>query len=804
MLRNYLTVALRVLVRQRLYAFINITGLALGIACCLLMAILVAHEWSYDRFHERRDRIFRLVSVELRPGGTLDRLTLFAPEIPAALAEAVPGVELATGYSRSGARLAVGQREFRARVALAGPAFLRVFSFPLLAGDPVTALARPDGIVVTESLADKLFGRMDGGPGSLLGRTITAADREMDFVVTGVAANLPQTASIEFSALIPIEHRERFGGSNRGDASIAVYLQVADNQTANRVESALRSFMPPGLSEYVADLRSWEALAEGEDAFALRLQPLTDVYWDADTASYYEAQGNRTGVQTLAVIAVIILLLACSNFTTLSAALSSRRAREVGMRKVLGAARAQVMHQFWGEALLIGGISLIAGLELAGLLLPMFSDLVAVELSLAALGNGSVLLLLAAIIGAAVLLSGSHVSLVLSRLRPVATMRGGEQVSGGGGVVRALVIVQYAVSIGLLICTGVMLHQLDFVRSKNLGYDKEHVVVVQTSGQSIATRYKEALLHQPRVAGVTLTDRAFTTGSSSRMIMRPDGEKIGVRLMRIDPEYLPTLGIDLVSGRNFSADRAADEVNAVLINETLGRRLGGDDPTGRPLEGYTWWDQAQSPTIVGVVRDFHIDGLQEKIKPLMLHMHTFFNYPCVVVKLTPGDLPSAVETLGDTWNAIAPGADPIRLSFLDANLEDQYRGERYWQRVVGYASAIAISISCLGLFGLASLSVVRRTREVAIRKVIGASVHGLVGLISRQFIVMLAVANVGAWPIAYMLAQRWLEGFAYRVEPSPPIFLGCGVAVATLALATTSVHTIAAALRNPVDALRSE
>lgn len=811
MIRNYLTVALRVLVRQRQYASINITGLALGIACCLLMAILVTHEWSYDRFHERRDRIFRLVSEQVRPSGNLGRSTLFPPEVPRALVDEVTGIELAAGYSRAAGLLAVGNRSFRATLALAGPAFLRMFSFPLLAGDPATALAQPDAMVITQSLADKLFSDVDGDYEGLLGQPIADMDLGLDFVVAGVAADIPDVSSIEFEALASIRLRDRYGGNNRGSASITVYLQLAEDQAADRLEKALSRLMPPELENHVTALRSWQSLAEGDAAFSLRLQPLTDVYGNTNIASSYEKQGNRTGTQILAAIAAVVLLLACSNFATLSTALSTQRAREVGMRKVLGAARTQVMRQFWGEALLIGAISLVIAVALTDLALPWFSSLVQIDLesvqgriSSGGFGNGAVALVVAGAVAAVVvMLSGSYVALVLARLSPVAAMRGGGRVGGGGELMRALVVMQYAVSIGLLIHTSVMLHQLKFARSKNLGYDQEHVVVVRTSGVSIAKRYKDALVNEPRVAGVTVTDRAFTTGMSSRTMELPGGEKIDARFICIDPDFLPTLSISLAHGRNFSHGRPADKSGAVLINESLAQRLGAAHSVGSPLPGFDWYG-LESPTIVGIVRDFHIDRLQREIQPLVLQMHAFFSSPSVMIKLTPGDLPAALKRLESIWASVAPETDPIRLSFLDANLENQYRGERRWQRVLAYASAMAIVISCMGLFGLASLSVARRMREIAIRKTVGASVRGLVRLMSRQFVSMLVAANAVAWPVAFVLTSRWLESFVYRVDASPGVFVGCGAAVVALALATTGVHTIVAALRNPADILRHE
>jgi putative ABC transport system permease protein len=804
MIRNYLTVAFRVLLRRRLYSFISISGLALGIACSLLVSLLVAHERSYDRFHEHRDRIYRLVAQEVDPSGTLKYSTLFPPEVVEALVEETPGVQLASGYSSSRVRLAADGRSFHAKVGLAGPAFLRMFSFPLLAGDPATALTQPNGIIITAALAEKLLGTTGGDYGDLLGRTVTAPDRDLEFAVTGVAAQAPGLSSLEFEALAPIDLRRRFSGSNRGRASVSVYVQLSQDLGKDQAQQAMSAFMPPALAAHVAKLREWNSLGEGQNVFSLRVQPLLDVYGNSDIQSHYEQSGNRTGVQILAGLALAVLLLASSNFATLSASLSSRRAREVGIRKVLGAARAQIMHQFWGEALLIGAISLATGLALARVLLPLFSDLAQVDLSLDLVDNATALAALAGVVAAVVLLSASHVSLVLSGLHPVAAMRGEKRVGGSGRMVRGLVVMQYAITIGLLICTVVMVLQLKYVGSKSLGYDKDNVVVVRTgSFDGVAARFKEALLQNPRVRGVTLTDRAFTSGAQSTQYLRPDGTQTSVRLIRIDPDFLTTLNIDLLWGRDLSADRPSDASGAVLINESLANWLGSDDLTGVALSGFEWCG-LRDPVVAGVVRDFHMDRLHRRIQPLVLQMHRYAYYPSVMVRLGSGDLLSSVAMLEAAWEDVAAGSGPIQLSFLDSNLEQQYRSEQRWRRVLSYASAMAIAISCLGLFGLASLTVARRAREIAIRKAIGASAAGLVGLMSRQYIAMLVLANAAAWPVAYLVTRTWLDRFAYRVDPGVGIFMACGGVVAALALATTSAHTVLAALRNPVDYLMRE
>jgi len=502
-------------------------------------------------------------------------------------------------------------------------------------------------------------------------------------------------------------------------------------------------------------------------------------------------------------VAILVLLIACSNYAILSIAQSSGRALEVGIRKVLGANRTQVMQQFWGEALLLSFLGLVLGTALAGVLLPVFNTLIQRDLSVFHGGDGSLLLILTAVATVVGVVAGSYTSLLQSRLEPAAAMKGERRLGGRTRFTHALVALQYSISITLLICTGVMMHQQSYVRTKSLGYDQEHVVVVHTDGRDVAERYKEALLEDPRVMGVALTDRAFTTGSSSTGYRLPDGSQTFVRLIGVDCDFLPTLGIDLLEGRNFSDEHPSDRSSAVVINEALARQLGMDDPVGQTLAGFDWGG-IEDPTIIGVAADFHMDGLHKAIQPLVLQMRRFMNYPNLLIRIRPGDIPGTVAMLKDTWRSVASGDEAIRLSFLDDNLDGQYREEQRWQRVLTYASAFAIAISCLGLLGLTSLTVARRTKEIGIRKAIGASVQSVVALLSRQFLVMLVVANVIAWPMAYLAMDMWLQRFAYRIELGPGVFALGGAFVVCVALLATSLQTVVAACRNPVEALRYE
>ena len=625
MFRNYLTVAMRTLMRHKLYAFINVFGLALGIACCLLMALFVQFEWSHDWFHEQRDRIFRVVAREARPSGAVDHRVLFPHSIVEALKTEIPAVVQATAFIRSEAKIAFGERAFREQVGLASVDFLRMFSFPLLAGDPATALARPDGMVVGEGLARKLFGDLDADYGNAIGQSLTFPDRGLTFVVTGVLAPVPAVSSLQFNVLIPVDHYRNFGISFIDEGYASIYALLGDGQDIREMEAALVPFAEKNLRERIENLRNWEGIQDTVDAFVLRLQPLTDVYWNASVRNYYESSGNLTSVTILLGLAGLVLLIACSNFTTLSIAGSAGRAVEVGVRKVLGADRRRVMQQFWCEAVLMSVLSLLLGLALAELFLPVFNGLVQRELNIAYLTDGSFPLMLLAIAVAVGVIAGSYPSLTLSRFQPVDTLKGHVRIGGRSRLVRALVVLQYTASIALMICTGVMVQQQVFMQSRDLGYDQEQVVVVRASGEEVARRYKQEILKDTRIAGATISDRAFTTGSTGIGCQLPDGRTIFARLLCVDSDYLPTLRIPVLEGRNFSEAHPSDRDQAILVNETLVRKFGLEDPVGKPLPGHRHHGM-NDPTIIGVVRDFHIDSLRRRIQPLILEIRYHLDF----------------------------------------------------------------------------------------------------------------------------------------------------------------------------------
>ncbi|MYF18418.1 MAG: FtsX-like permease family protein, partial [Gemmatimonadetes bacterium] len=576
MIKNYFVVAIRNLMRKKLYTFINVFGLGLGLACCILMALFVKHEWSRDRFHENHDQMFRLVAQRLQPDGKAIPFNIWDTVhllwVVDALKDDIPGVEQTCAFMQAKSRwtkITRDEKTFPQDIGIVSTNFFQMFTFPLLVGDPETVLNRPDSMVTTETIARKFFGDVQDYS-SLIGQALAVKNRQ--FVVTGIMADVPTTSSLKFDALVSTKAEKGFMLARGIGVRAWIFVQIGETNASHVVD----------------DLNHWskkEKLREEifkNKPFNFILQPLTDVYWNTDIPNHYGPQGNPTGVYILWGLAWLVLLIACSNFISLSVAESSGRAKEVGLRKVVGANRGQIIQQFWSEALVLSFLGLLVGTALTEILLPVFNGFVHQKLTLAYFDDWWVLLLLLGIVG---LIAGSYPALVLSRFQPVLAMKGEARPGGRNLLTRTLLTLQYAASIALIIGTGVMIQQQDYVRNKNLGFNKEQVAIIKTNRQ-LAKPYKEAIVNDSRIAGVTITDRTLIDGYSSTRFKFPDGSMVTVKVIGVDVDYLSTLEIPLLAGRNFSEDHPSDLTKSVLINETLAKKLGVENPVGETLTGF--------------------------------------------------------------------------------------------------------------------------------------------------------------------------------------------------------------------------
>ncbi len=799
MLKNYLIVALRTLRRQKGYAFINIAGLAAGLACCLLILLFVQHELSYDRFHERADRIYRVVEDLSTPGNTGEITTIPAAFASAATADFSEIEQAVRLFSPPQTPVAYGDRLFQEPdFFFADPAMFEVFSFPLLQGDPQTVLEAPFSLVLTERTARKYFGEADP-----VGKILTVSDT-LDFRVTGVVQDVPSESHLHFDLVASMTSWEAMAPSIANQWAphmYYTYLLLAPETSAPALESKF-----PGLVERNIQL------SEGW-SFDFLLQPLTSIHFHSHRSGELEANGRLEHVYLFTVIALFILLIACINFMNLATARSARRTREIGMRKVLGAHRRQLVGQFLGEAFLMSLASTALAVVVVILTLPVFNALAGKDLALDMLGHWPflvALLTLALFVG---VLAGSYPAFFLSAFRPLAVLKGltthtGKQ-QAASTLRKALVVFQFAVTVFLISGTAVVFNQLHFMRTRHLGFAPEQILVVSSlNGRQaqLAERFKQEALDYVSVRHVTrsnsLPGRGMI-GLSFQAEAMPEDDWRLTNILFVDPDFVETYEMEIVAGRDFSPDFATDTTGSFILNEATVKELGW---TPEEAIGKTAALRRSRGRIVGVVRDFNYVSLQETVEPLVLvpTVTPFGSTPVYLsLRLRTDDLPGTLAQLEDTWRTLIPHR-PFTYFFLDDDFDQQYRAEDRLARIFGVFAGLAILIACLGLFGLAAFTAEQRSKEIGVRKVLGASVPGLVGLFARDFLKLVALAFVAAVPVTYLIMQRWLDDFAYRVTLSWEVFLLAGLIALSIAALTVSYQAFKAALANPIDSLRYE
>jgi putative ABC transport system permease protein len=803
MFKSYLKIAARNLRRHKVYSFINIAGLAVGLACCLLISLYVKDEISYDRYHEKADRIFKVVTDARNP----EKESHFALT-PAPLAEALvrdfPEVETtARLFTLFGnALIAYGEKRFNEeRIFFGDSTFFEVFSIPLIAGNPETALAKPASMVLTETIAQKYFGSENP-----LGKTIRLNDED-DLQITGVMADVPANSHFHCDFLISLAS----AGMSRNPSFISnsnfhTYLVLRDGASPRALDSKFPAAVKKYASAQIAARFGQtfeERLAAGYET-KWSLLPLTDVHLHSQREYEIEPNGNIMTVYLFSAIAVMVLLIACINFMNLTTARSASRAKEIGVRKVVGSNRLQLLRQFLTESIVLSFLALLVALVLVEAFLPSFNALAGKQMQIAFFAGwrpAAALLGIALLVG---ILAGSYPAFLLSSLRPAFVLKNAAPAGGSASWIRrGLVVFQFAISVGLIAGTLIVHNQLGYVLNRPLGFDKEQVLMVkraQALGQQ-REAFKQKLLQNPHIVraatSTTLPGKLFGR-STYRGLEAPPENARAMHEIYVDEDFISTLGITLVAGRNFSPDFASDS-SAVLLNETAAKKFGWTDPIGRQLTrpGNLDW----RGTVIGVVKDFHFESLHKPILPLVIRHEPFYQY--FSVRIRTENMASTVQFVESTWKAFAQ-QQPFEFSFLDQDFDALYRAEQRTGKIFGIFAALAIFIACLGQLGLAAYTIERRTKEIGIRKVLGASVAGIAGLLSKEFVKLVVVAISIASPIAYYAMKRWLQDFAYRVEIDWWVFALAGGLALVIALLTVSTQAIKAALANPVEALRYE
>ena len=802
MFKNYLKIAVRNLLRHKAYSLINILGLAVGMACCILIMLYVQDELSYDRYHEKADRIYRVVEEGQVAGKTSNAVVTPAPMGPALVNDYPEVINVVRFFSMMDEKLLITHEDRRfqeERFLYADGSAFEVFTFPLLKGNPRTALKAPYTVVLTEEMAAKYFGGEDP-----LDQTLTIDGK--DYKVTGVLENIPSNSHFHFDFLASFTtlKEEDTQGHQLGswmNHSFYTYLLLAERASPTELEQQLPAFMNRHMGEQ---------LRRAGVSFTPHLQPLTRIHLHSHLEYELEPNSDIRYTYIFSAIAFFILLIACINFVNLSTARSAHRAKEAGMRKVIGAHRLQLIKQFLGESALLSFISLLLAMAFVELVLPAFNSLSGKELTLA---YDDQMVVLAGLVGIALLvgvISGTYPAFFLSAFQPAAVLKGTLSIGMRGARFRKLlVIAQFAISILLIVATGVVQNQLDYIRTRRLGFDKEQVVVVSLLEEA-KQKYEVIKSELSQIPGVLRATAAQSVpgGFTPQWLIRAaesDAENIPMYMLFVDHDFIETLGIELAEGRNFSREYATDATRAFILNQAAVKKLGWNSTAGKELEWLWLGDQThvlKKGPVVGVVKDFHFRSLHHEIEPVVIHIAPGY-FSCIAVRIRPGDVAGTLNDIEAKWRKLFPD-HPLEYSFLDEDIAALYPSENKLGRIVGYFSLLAIFIACLGLLGLASFATEQRTKEIGIRKVLGASVSSIVLLLSKEFTGLVILANLIAWPVAYFAMKDWLEDFAYRIDVGIGTFVLGGVLALVIALLTVSSQAIKAALANPVDALRYE
>jgi len=800
MILNYIKIAVRNVFKHKGFSFINIAGLATGIACSILILFFVRFELSYDTFHEKADRIYR-IAVRASIGDTKINQTYSSAITFQKLLEEFPEIETGVKFFSLG-RIPVTLHDktfYESRVYAVDSVFFDVFTVPLKHGDKRTVLTEPNSMVVTEETALKYFGSTDV-TGKVLILNNADNDGDVTYKITGVSESLPPNSHFHYDMLVSLTtFPRRINDRGWTNNNFVSYVVLKEGTSKEDLEEKFQDFT----RKYMGGERFDQWVAQG-NFWEYFLQPVTDIHLTSDLNGEFEANGNETYVYMFLVVSIIIMLIACINFMNLSTAKSSLRAREVGMRKVAGSTRRSLIGQFLTESVVLSFVSLILGLALVLILLPQYRNLVGRNIEINFFDNLIIipsLIVLGLIVG---IISGTYPAFVLSSFKPVKVLRGGLIRSKSGLWIRnVLILVQFSISIFLIAGTIVIYQQLTYFQDIKLGFDKEQVLVINNPG-SLGTQgdiFKEVLRKQEGILNVsgsnTLPGRSFSNIGFRTM---DTSLNITLNLCVCDYDFMKTMKLEMAEGRFFSREFRSDST-AVILNKNAAELIGWNNPLGQQItNGRTVF------TVIGVIEDYHYESLHQKIRPQALFLSGGAyqrTENCISVRLSTADISSTIRAVENTWNRFAPGM-PFEYSFLDEDYDNLYVNEKQTGRLFTIFSALAVFIACLGLFGLASFIAERKRKEIGIRKVLGATVPGIAGLLSMIFTRWVLLANLIAWPMTWFAMNRWLQGFAYRVNVGITVFLVSGILALVIALATVGYQAVKAALANPVNALKYE
>jgi len=799
MFKNYLKTAFRNLGKNKLYSGINIIGLTVGLAACLLIGVFINHELSYDKFNANADKIVR-VTMEYKNAETVNKVATTGTKVGPQFKRTFPAVEEYTRTFISHGIIKYGEKVFdEQRILFADQPLFKIFSFNLLEGNAATALDAPDKIVLTRSMVKKYFGNENA-----INKTITAFGK--DLKVSAICEDAPQNSQIKFDFVTQfLNLGNNVKNEKWWEANWITYLLVRDKKDIPLLQQQIAGYMNTN------EVRA-EARLEGNNYLTYHLEPLETVHLRSSLAGF-EPNGNISYIYMFAIIALLILIIASANYTNLATAQSTGRGNEIGMRKVLGASKKQVFFQFIGESTVITFLSAAIALALGIFLIPYFNNITGKEFTSEELLQPVPIISLALFAIIVSFLAGFYPAMILSGTKVLGVLKKGFRITRGSGTLRkSLIVVQFSISVFLIIYTAIILQQMNFMQTKNLGYDKEHIAVLPIGGKMSKDfqGIKDAIAHVPGVEGVTAayeTPEFVEWGDGITVADEKGKKEISLNAMPVDLDFTKTLKMQMLAGRDFQQsdfaimDTTNDYANfqqPYIINESLVKKIGWtpEQAIGKIIEkGYPG-------PVVGVVKDFNFSSLREPIGPILIFLGRDFSRS-FMVRINRNDMRPTLGRLEMMWKQRIPDR-PFTYHFLDEDYNKLYVGEQRSSTLFTVAATLAILLACLGLFGLAAFTTVQRTKEIGIRRVLGANITSITMLIARNFLVMIGIAILIAIPLAWYAGKQWLQDFAFRIPVQGWVFIAASLATILIALATVGFHSVRSALMNPVKSLRTE
>lgn len=810
MILNYLKTTLRNLAKQKVYSIINLAGLAIGLTCCILIFLFVADEVSFDSFHKNKETLFRIVKNNHNSDGSIASCY---PSLPPTAGEDLisyfPEIKYYTRHIREYGVVRYQNTMLREQIDLVDSPFLEMFSFPLIYGDSQTALSGDNSIVLTRSCAEKYFG-LDNPMGKRM--TITYGRNAKDYIVTGITEDTPGNSTLTFDMLVNVSNNPFIRSipnilSFRLYYDYSIYVLLHPKASVESIGMKVAEFADQFFAVHIQSLRDRLNYDEDRNPYSLSFQNIEDIHLDPNV------YGGKSPMMCyiLMGIAISILIIGCINFMNLSIGMTAVRFREVGIRKVLGAEKKQLMEQFWSESIAYSLMAMGVALLLTMLLLPHFNIIIDKHLIIRdvfTINNIAILLGLIAITG---IISGSYPALVMAGFKPVDIFQKKVTLGGKRLFMKLLVLLQFVISVAFIISTLLLGSQLKYMIQSDVGYSKEGLVAIsiqeeeREQQQNVISLFRDQVGHHSSVLGISGSSLSFTSTNSSNAYNHAYFDRDGIRYemfqSRVNHDFVQTLGLEILQGRDFSKFMASDTA-AVIVNQAFLKQLGLKSPIGMtigdPNRGFPYYLR-----IIGAVNDFHFRSLHENIEPILFHMDNQRGADYILVRISTQDMAETVKFLDRAWEKIQP-AKPFLFHFQDDMLESQYKIEKRWNLITQYSSLFAIVIACMGVFGLTAITISRRIKEIGIRKVLGARIHQVVILVMREFTALVAVANLIAWPVAYFTMRQVLQNYPYRINITITHFFLAGAISLVSAILTILYLAMKAALRNPVETLKYE